>query len=365
MLLQNKGRVLRSNPIAMGDGVNTVVPLDFLGPALKMQAPVIRQLLIHCQPIGDQATAVLLAEDSYKFVKSLRIADTAGDFFGPLPGCQIRVIEQLEAGDKQIDPAEVAVANDQTLGFFLKVHFDTAMAHRGADTAVELTRLTMPGGEIEISFQAPTNWTFNASPGTCHIYAIVHDERVKEAKSRMVWRQVAITASEDHYGIKGSLRAAYVSSDLGVAAGYTSLAGITSISSDTLAMQALDTEILRQEYLAKSKTRASDDEFLAATETALPLVTPSAGQHIGKMQDLDSLHVNLGAIPASGRLVTCVIRDRSAEVAAQWFGFGSPEDYLNALKANAMVQGKGNRASHVKNWDNKIARRLPVRIPVA
>lgn len=361
MLISDTGPLYRSKPLAVADGGQYDIDLGFLKPALKkMGAPVVRQLIFHVRASGTGQTGTLLGEDAYKFFGSITLEDEGGPFFDNIPGSIIRVIEQLEVGDKQIDNAALASGTaDSTYDIFAKIHFDTGMAHRGSDTALPLIHLTS-GGQISVTIDTPS--AFALASATLTVYAVIHDERERECKSRMVWRQNAITAAEDSYNVKGSLRALFVASDLPTTTGYTSLATLTSVTSVDLQMAALDVELLRQEYLAKSKTRASDDEFLASTPNAVALVSPSPGQHIGKMQDLDSVMVDIGITPTSGRMVSCTIKDRNANLAAEWMGFATVADYVKALKARGQVASKGGSGGHVSNWDAKLVRRLPVRI---
>lgn len=361
MLNQDRGLLFRSNPETFADGSSVVVDTNFLKKALKqMAAPVVRQLILHIRASGTGTTGGFLGEDAYKLFKRVRIKDASGEVYS-LPGSIGRVVEQMESGDKQVDNATLASgATDSTYDVYHKIHFDTSMSHRGADTAMPLLHLTN-GGEIEVEFQAAPGFT--VADATLRVYALVHDERSRELKSRMTWKEVSITDEEDDYQVKGSLRAAFVCSDI-TTAGYTSLADsvIGQVESVALDMSNLAVGLLRQEYLAKSKTRASDDEFLADTPNALPLVTPSAGQHIGKMQDLDSFDVDLSATPTSAKMVICAIRDRNASLGADWMGYGNVADFMDAVKKRGYVNTKGKGRQSVQTFNSRIARRLPVRI---
>lgn len=358
MLLEDSGKTFRSNPKAWVSGGQLVFQLDFLNNALKkMAAPVIRKIMVHYRG-SLTGSGAHNGEDSYKVFSNIRIADQGGDIVNAA-GSILRQIEQMELGGKQVDPADVAdTVEDATHDVFCNILFDVEKAHRGADTALPLIHLTS-GGEIEVACATPPTSTMGA--GLVWIYIVVHDEREIEAKSRMEWKVTSITEAETDYIVKGSLRAAFITSEL-LTVGATSLAAQTSFTSSTFEMQSLDAEILRQEYLAKAPTRAATDDFLAATPTAVALVSPSEGQHIGKMMDLDSFHVKIVSAPTSGKMVTCVIKDRNAELAGELFGYSSVVDYSNAAKAIGNVVGKGGKGSHVSNWDKVLRRRLPLRL---
>jgi hypothetical protein len=358
MLLEDAGKLFQSNPKPWINNGQLVFELDFLNNALKrMTAPVIRKVMIHYRG-SLTGSGTHDGADSYKVFSNIRLTDQGGNIVNA-PGSILRLIEQMEVGGKQVDPADVAnTVEDASHDVFANIFFDLEKAHRGADTALPVIHLTS-GGEVVVTCGTPPTSTMGA--GTVQVDILVHDERNLEAKSRMEWHVTSVTSVETDYIVKGSLRAAFIASEL-TTAGYTSLAAQTEVTSKTFEMNRLDAELLRQEYLAKSPTRASDDGFLAATPVALPIVTPSEGQHIGKMMDLDSFHLKIEAVPTSGKLVTCVIKDRNAELASELFGYGSVADYSNAAMKIGSVVGKGGKGTHVSNWDKVLRRRLPFRL---
>jgi hypothetical protein len=362
MLQEERGLILRSKPITFGDGETHDVDLNFLTPALKrMRAPVIRELLLEVIMQGTGTTGDTEGEDAYKFIGRCKVKDRGGVIFDQ-PGSVMRVIEQLEIGAEVADLAQVTsggAATDYT--HYSRIVFDVEKAHRGADTALPLIHLT-EGGEVSITFDTPVN--FDVTSGVFRLYAIVHDERVREAKSRMIWKETSISNAEDDYIVKGSLRAAIVTSDLPAAEGYTALSALAGINSHTFQMNDLNPEVLIQEYRRKSGGNLhADDEFTAAARNALPLITPSKGQHIGKMQDLDSFHLKLSAVPASGRMVICVIEDRVPSLAAEWLGYSTTGDFARAVRSAGKVSAKGGRSKAIGSWDPKLQRRLPFTIP--
>ena len=361
MLQEERGIWYRSKPITFGDAEQHDVDLNFLQPALKrMRAPVVRELLFHLIMQGTGATGDTEGEDAYKFLGRVKIKDRGGVIYD-LPGSAMRIVEQLEKGDKQIDLAQVTSGGAATnYGHKARVIFDVEKAHRGADTALPLIHLT-EGGEVSVTFDTPTNFTVTS--GILRVYALVHDEREREAKSRMIWKETSITNVEDDYIVKGSLRAAIVTSDLPTSEGYTALSGIAAVDSHTFQWTDLNTDILVDDYISKGGTRASDDEFTASGRNAIALVSPSSGQHIGKMQDLDSFHVDLEDSITGGRMVLCVIEDRIPSLAAEWLGFETTGDYARALRAGGQVSAKGKRGKAIGSWAPKLQRRLPVRIP--
>lgn len=362
MLIENKGTPARSKPETFADGAAVQFDMDFLSPLLRrMRAPVVRELIFHFR--GDvTASGAHSGIDSLKILKRIKIRDRGGDIFD-MPGSIARICEQIELGSIQLDPDDIAdTVQDATHDVFLRVTFDVEKSHRGADYGLPLTHL-LDGGEIEVTFGTPS--TLTIASGQLRVYAIVHDERTREAKCRLVRKVTSLTATEDDYRVGGSLRYAFITSDLGNTAGATSLAAITEIDSRVFQYNDLDAEILRQEYRRLAHDRAAQDAFLAATPIAFPLIMPSKGQHVGKMPDLDSFDFKIGAVPASGRVVMCYVADRNVPLTSDWLGFATPADYAAALKQRGQVNVEGSTMRPIQNWDSRLVRRLPVRIPAA
>ncbi len=363
MNIEAKGRRIRSNPYAWADGGTVHIDTAFLEEAKsRMKFPVIRELLFHLEAQVTGVTATLLGIDAPKFYDRILVKDRGGVLVD-LPGSILRIVEQMEIGSVQADNATLAsAATNGAYNVFARCIFDVEKAHRGADTAVPVHHLApKSGGQISVRFGTPPGCTVTGA--TLYVYAICHDERSPELKSRMVWQERSITALEDTYqvGNGGSLRAAFVTSDIDTT-GYTSLAAQTSITSQTFQDYDLDTDILRQEYRRSSRDRATADSFLAATPEALPIIFPFAGQHIGKMPNLDKFHLKLTSAPTAGRMVTCHIEDRNASLAAETMGYESVPDFIAAFKARGEVRNKGGSYSHVSGWDPSLVRRLPARI---
>ena len=100
MIQEERGVLYRSKPETFSDGAQVDIDLNFLKPALKrMRAPVVRELIFHCLMQGTGATGDHEGEDSYKFLGRVRIKDRGGVIYD-LPGSAMRIVEQLERGDK-------------------------------------------------------------------------------------------------------------------------------------------------------------------------------------------------------------------------------------------------------------------------
>jgi hypothetical protein len=193
---------------------------------------------------------------------------------------------------------------------------------------------------------------------------VVHDEREPELKSRMVWKEYAITKAEDNYSIGGSLRAAFITSTLATT-GYTALdTEVATITSKTLQQFDLSLEQFIHEYRRTSRDRSSVDAFVNSytAPSAVGLLNPSKGQHIGKMPDLQTLHAKLVAAPTSGVMVTCHIEDRNISLAAETMGYQSQAEFVHAVNTRGRVSRTGESASDVTRWNPTLVRRLPMNI---
>lgn len=368
MNIENKGLVLRSNPFTWADGAALDIDRNFLREASgKMRAPVVRELIFHAQLQVTGVTATLLAKDAHKVFNRIQVADRGGSLYD-CSGSTARIIEMLELGEAYSEPNDgVALASAATSAVydvFSRVVFDTMKSHRGADTALPLNHL-FDGGKIAVRCGTPPGCTMTGA--TIRVYAVVHDEREPELKSRQVWQEFAITKSEDFYSVGGSLRAAFITSNLATT-GYTALSTqVATITSKSLNMYDLDQFMFRQEYKRISQDRARN---LAGTEIdpftvsltapdALALLSPSYGQHIGKMPDLQTLHAKLVTAPTSGVMVTCRIEDRNADLAAEWMGYDTVQEFLSAFGEKGRVGSTGGAMKAVRDWNPRLVRRLP------
>jgi hypothetical protein len=360
--LENRGMILRSNPFTWADGAMIDIDRNFLREAQgKMRAPVVRELMFHAQLQVTGVTATLLAKDAHKVFNRIQVGDRGGLLYD-CSGSTARIIEQLELGAKADEPnGGVALASAATTAVydvFARVIFDVERAHRGADTAVPLNHF-FDGGRIAVRCGTPPGCTMTGA--TIRVYADVHDEREPELKSRMVWKEFATTKAEDNYTIGGSLRAAFLTSNLATT-GHTALdAETATITSKTLNYFDLDQNIFRQMYKRLAKNPSSVDAFLNSLTApdALAVRVPSPGQHIGKMEDLNTLHLKLVSAPTSGVLVSCVIEDRNADLAAETMGYEAVNDLLHDFTARGRVAAKGKSTKQATTWNPRLVRRLP------
>lgn len=374
MNIAQAGLLARANaPINYTANSDGQLDLTFLNKFMrKMEAPTVSEIVFHFNGSGTVTggSGGATAEDQYDLIRSLNVQDRGGYLYQDVAGKTLRIIEQWERGDRQVDRG--ALASGATSGahdIFIRCILDIdEQGKRSKDYRIPLLHFT-EGGQVDILFGAPAATTIPSGGATyrMHTYFRLHDERVREAKSRMVWRERSITNTSDLYDIDASLRAAFITSDLGGTTAYTDLSALVSLNSEALEFPAaLDTQLLIDGYRQQKQAPAADDEVLASTTRCLPLHWPDRMQNIGSMPLIDSLDINdLASVPTSAKLVTCSIRDRVGSLAAEWMGYGSVEDYVAALRQAGMVKIEGGAKVPVSNFDPKLVRRLPVRIPIA
>jgi len=280
-------------------------------------------------------------------------------------GNMLRLLEQMELGSKSVDPADIGVGVPTFVRYRLKVMFEPldTRAVRPRDFRVPLANL-LEGGNLLVRLAAalPTNFGVVAGDWNVIVFFKIFDGRKKELKSRRRILEQVISAQEFDYQVNGALRTAIIGSNL-LTTGYTSLAAFTTIYSRTLDMPpAFQTHILVDDYRFNADAVGANDEFLLAAPGGIPLVTPRRGKKIGEMIETPTLHIDLGAAaPASGRLLTDTVVNRSPNMAALTAGYGSPEDVATAIAARGRVVGA---AGNIKATDvpRPLARKMPIRL---
>lgn len=358
----------RSKPETVTGGSSFDFDLSFLNHLrASMDAPCVRQLVLHLSGTVSADGGDTLGEDAWKIVQNATVSDRHGALFDQVPGSLLRLEAQRYHGGAAFDPAGITSAGTNS-AFNLWVPFDFEIpekfAHRPADTRLPLIHLT-DGGRFNVRFQAPTNYTLDSV--TARLYARVIDERTRELKSRRVVRTFTIAQTEDVYVFNGSLQRAVIASDLGTSAGYTALSLATFDSLDSRDLKfpsGFSTQLLLQRYReVMAGFAASDDEVLASTPNAIELHGPHNGQRMGRMPSLRQLHLKgLASVPTSGRLLMSYIEDRAGGLAAEWMRMGSVPELVDAISKSGTVPIQGGGVRDVTAWPPDLVRRLPIRI---
>lgn len=366
MFAYNKGVCFRSRPIIYGAGQSTNVDLSYLhSPMQRMAAPVTREIIFHFSGSISGTTGGFVGDDACMIYSKIEIRDKGG-VIHDLPGKQVRVRQIIELGQRgQEDADGIGTAGDVASGatnasynFFLRIPFDLELACNGADTALPLLHL-VDGGEILVTFGTPTNTT--GITGTVTVYAVVHDEKERELKSRLVVKQQAMTVLETDYPLNGSVRLLMLTSNP-AGTGYTDwpLATFPTIDVTELELSNFSVAVLRSEYSRLRWNRATDDPILTGGPDGIPLVVPSNGQRIDKMPDLKSIRIRLPAAPVtSAQLLTAWIEDRYIPLAAQWLGMSDQGEYIEAVNSRGRVK-LGYGASVDPAVLGNLAKRFPM-----
>lgn len=356
------GVTYRSNQEAWSAGTAIPFKLDYLSKARVMAAPECAFLIVQFDgTVNSAAGTDASGFDAAKLIDVLRFTDEGGPVI-ECSGQGLRMNEMIELGDRQVDMATLAAgAADANRKFAIVVPFWLFKSDRPRDTCVRLEHF-MEGGQLEIVCGAlPTGW--DGFTGNIRLFAVFFDGRKTELKSRLVLREQAMTLSEHHYDVYGSLRTAVAHTKLTTTSA-SSWAAFTTVDSQTLGFPArFETEILRRRYRLQSDNINSNDPIVALTPLALPFVTPDRVQKIGRMPDIATLHLDLGAAPpANSRLFTSVIKDRAPRLGALVAGYASIGDYQAALEAHGHIVSAKGKNVKATQFAAKIARRLPMTI---
>lgn len=363
MTPEQRGLPLRSNPetYRLGDGIT--FKMDFLAQARHMTAPEVDEIDVVFTGTVGGVTATALGKDTAKIFDKIVFRDS--DDVLNVSGAGLRVLEQFEVGQKQIDPATVTSgATNASYVYRLRLIFNPPhRAERGRDFAIPIANF-LDGGEFTIQTAAavPTGFAAVQSDWKMQLFAFVRDGRVKELKSRRRVKEEAVTQQEFDYQVNGFLRAAILTSKL-TTTGHTDLSGFTTLNSRTLKWPAAyQTHNLVDDYRINTESFATNDEFLADATGAIAILGAEKWQKTGGMPDMKSLHLDLlAAAPTSGRLITDVVIDRNADMAALAEGYDSPQSLANAVKRAGVIVGS-NKQHGLTGFNAQLARKLPLRI---
>lgn len=350
---------VRSRPYIWSTGARLPIDMSFLEATLsKYKSPVVESIALRVYGSVTTSGAVTLESfDHAAFVASDFLwRDRRGERVH-LTGREIRIAAQQELGSRFQDPADqLGTTTNTSFEVILPIVFNPTRTARRADTRPNVLEFT----NGEVIWTAPATNPITASTIinslSMELHAVVTDEVVPEAASRMCWTGVNATLAEDQYTIDGAVRYAFMyaynsGSDL------TSLATYTEIDSYTLDMVDTARSILEQQYSAESiGIDATNDEVIR--DRVIPLIYPNADQAITQLRDINKLHVRLqAALPTGGRLVTCSITDRDPAMTAAVLQV--PPSALADLQGKTPTP-KGSRP--LSNVPAGAARKLPLRL---
>lgn len=359
-----EGRWFRSEAQVYALSNSYTIKPDFLAQARHFAAPEVADIVIRFTGTVGAVTGGALGRDAAKLYDSVRFTDEEEVI--NCSGAGLRVLEQMEFGSKQVDPADIASGATNTAYIHeLTITFEPLKALRPRDTRIRLEHF-LEGGEFIVNTPAalPTGWAAVQSDQRFRVFVRVVDGRTRELKSRMVIRETAANTNQEFdYEVSGSVRAALVTSKLPTT-GYTSLAAYTTIFSRTMETPpSFETSLLRQRYRRYSDALGTNDEFLLAAPGAIPLVCPNRDQKIGEMINTKTFHLDfLAAAPTNARLLTCAIKNRTPNLAALVMGFGTPAELQAAIATHGRVVDGSPGGSPASGYLADLARRLPLRL---
>lgn len=363
MLLEEDALFYQSENITINNanlGQQAVVRTTFLEKARKMVAPEITELWFRLSSATAGAiTGNALGKDAAKLIKKVIAKDD--DEWLNLSGQSLRVLEQVEYGSKQKDPADVASgATSTTYKALIKLSFHPLKAERPRDFHLPLVSL-LDAGEFMIQQcdAWPTGWATSSS-FTLKVFAKVVEGRKKEAKSRRQLNEVSFNLDDTTYPLGGSVRGLYMSSVL-TTTGATALTGVTAVNSTTLELPPdMPTDLLVDRYRMNSDALGTNDEVEAGN--VIPLICPDKFQKVGAMADLRNFHIKAGSTPTSAIFIRDLVVDRPPEITSKAMGYGSVADYQQDLVARGTIVDAKGKGRPVTSFNPTLVRRMPVRI---
>lgn len=373
-LSENDGIYGRSRGYAFGLAQNINVDTNFLDQFMGWDCPEIAEfLLVMSGSVTAGGGGAALGRDAAKLFDNVDIRMSGGQIVNG-GGATLRVNEQAEYGDKQLDPADVTTSGTNAAWeYSLSIPFEFPKSgdEYKRDCRLSLKAFKALGGQITIRTPAalPTNWS--TATGTVEVYARVVEARNRQANAFYTLLEYNVTQIEDYYPIEGSARYIGLTSRLATT-GYTSLIATTynSFDSRSLGWEAgLHPRILRDRYrhLHLAVLGTTDEHLLTPLATAgpafgaIPIVNPDKDQRIVRMPMMTRLHLDLNAAaPAGGVLMVGAIKDRAPIYSAYACGYQDQNQYLADILANGTV--RDGKDTPVAQFDPFLVNRMPVRI---
>lgn len=360
-----RGKLFRSEAKTFTAGQQFDFKTDFLAPARNMAVPEVCSINVMFTGTVGAISGGALGRDAAKLIDQVLFRDE--EEIVNASGQMLRILQQVEYGNKQIDPADISSgATNTTYKYLLKIAFEPldSRAARPRDFRIPLAHF-LEGGQLLINTAAavPTGWAAIQADWKVQLVARIKDGRVNELKSRRRIYEQVVNQQEFDYQANGSLRNVILGSKL-TTTGYTSMATVVAPYSRTLEVPpAFDTAQFVEEYRQFSDSLGTNDEFVLATPGAIPFVVPNRGQKTGEMIDTKTFHLDLGvAAPASAKLLIDAVVDRTPNMAALTTGYGSPGELGQAIAKNGVVVSASGNDVPAKQMVSTLVRRLPVRI---
>lgn len=356
-------------------GTIPVLP-SFLEGARKMKAPDIECFFIRANlTVSTGASGGPMKTFWQQFTK-VEVNDVGGPRYN-VRGSSLRVINQYEYGEGFTDG--VNLGNNlvgQSVDAYIRVPFNVMKARMRSDFKLPLVEF-LDGGAFNLylaaaSFGAAATWTITA--GTYQVFARVVEDRQREAKSRLVWRDYSMTQVEATYPVSGSLRAAIVyTGETNEGAG-TKLPAQNYTSASLDGLTQLPSSLLVDDYKMESKPRVNKDaagtvpasEDVFAEGYAHPVFNARADQKLPQLPDMTLVHLKTdGAVPANNpQVIISSITDRSEEGVRRTLKGRSVAETAQGLASFGKVVDAQGRKKPLGKWNADIARRMPLKLEI-
>ncbi len=354
------GTYYASNPEAFGLSSVLNIKTDFLAKSRKMAAPEIAEMIIRFNGSVAGVTGGALGIDTYKLVKKLIIQDD--EEFVNISGASIRVLEQMDFGSKQVDPADVAsAATSSSFVSTIRFTFEPPRMHRPKDFRVPTINLLEAGTlQLQLADALPTGW--GTTSLSCRVWCRVVDGRKKELKSRRKVTEQSFNRDDDFYPIDGAIRALLLSSVL-TTTGYTDLSGITVQNSTNLEIfPDFPNGLAIDRYIRSSDSPLSATLDQVRAKTAISIISPDRNQKIGAMPMVKAAHLRMGSTPASCVLIRDVLVNRPMNVSGLLVNQPDQLSYQRAVTTSGRVRDGKSGGTPVTQYNPDLARILPIRV---
>ncbi len=354
------------------------IDLSFLNPMRDSVSAVIDELVIVANLAITTGSAGLRGGATASMFSQIVVNDQAGERVN-LRGSSLRVIDQAEYGSGYQDPTTIPATQTaaQTRRLFLRIPFNPLKARRGRDTGLNL-RGFLDGGRLQFTTSAALIPGMGANGGTIGsgditVYAHIRDEGVREAKSRLVYQDEAITLVNYDYNVAGALRSLdWYNGEINEAAGTAWSA--QTITSKTLELTQVPDYILQDRYQTFSKLPRSSPGVVGTVDTyaqtdvrltgqSVPIVMPDDSQKIPEMLQMQTVNVrtSLSSITTSDlpQAIKSYITERSASVTARVLGVSDP---TKAAGERGRIKAANGNPRGVGAFPANIARMMPLKI---
>jgi hypothetical protein len=371
-------QIYQSNALTWAASKTFNVDMSFMNPGRDMVAPVCDELLfvLNISDI-DTGTAGCRGGAFASAFAQILVKDQAGDRVN-VRGSSLRVIDQQEYGAGYQDPTSIAASQSNVARkLFLRVPFNPPKARRSRDFGLPL-RGFLDGGKIAFTTSAALLPGMGADGGTISaatitVYAFVRDEGVREAKSRIVYEDEAITLTNYDYNVAGALRMfLWYNGEINERAGTAWSA--QQLSSKTSELSQIDDFVFQDRYQHYSKPPRSSPGSVATADTyaqtdvcltgqAVPIIVPEEDQKIPEMLQCQTYNVrtSLSSITTSDlpQAIKCYITERSAQVTARVLGVSDPGA---AIAQRGRVKAANGNPRGIAAFPPNVTRMLPVKV---